>query len=387
MTLQPDAGDSIFERIRSTIASLSDITNFSTNSPERAITQAQAEEQRKRQHELLSVQLSARVKYSGKTITEEDLRDLNVDPAVVDLELLNSYQDESDLDALAAGKGITRDPGSFATGTVTFQVTDDTATIDEGTVVTTPTDVDGDSIRFETTEQVSPAQGSSEVDADIRALERGADGNVGSGAITEIESPPPKVAGNPPVSNANATTGGESRETTPELRNRTELAIVGQAGGGTLEGVKSGLVDRFDGLDRADIEIDQDFANTDFDVVVDGGPSDSDLNAAIDDLQPVAVEGTLVRPTKITIDIDTTVSGTGIDTSAVEDDIRAYIENLGIGDDIVRDQVVATIITANDSVEGIDSLSTTANGTGFSDDYPIGATDKAEAGSVAVDVA
>ena len=386
MTLEPDTSDSVFTRIRNTVAAITEVTNFSRNAPERGIVRAFADEQRDREHELLHVQLSARVDYAGKEITEDDLEDLGLDPSKVDLELLNSYQEDQDLDELAVRNSVVRDPGSFATGTVTFQVTSDTARIPEGTVVTTDPDADGDAIRFQTTEEVTPASNASSVDAPIEAVERGTAGNVGSGTITNIPSPPPQVSGDPPVNNSSATTDGESRETNAELRQRTKLAIVGSAGGGTTEGVIGGLVERFDGLDRADVDVDEDFSNTEFDVIVDGGPSDSDLNDAIDELQPVTIAGTLVRPTEITIDVSTTVSGSGVDTGRVEDRVRSLIENLGIGEDVIRDQLIAAIMTADDGVSAIDSLSTDANGSSFSGDKAIGAQETAEAGSISVNV-
>lgn len=389
MTLQPEDQESIFTRIRDAIAAASPITNFSENSPERAISDdGFAAEMRERQHELLHVQLSARVDYAGKTITEADLEDLDIDPATVDLELLNSYQEDSDLDEFAKRNGVTRDPGNFATGTVTFQVSTDSTTIPEGTLVTTQPDADGETIDFETTEDVSPADGADTVDAPIQSVDRGAEFNVGSGALTHLPDPPPQVVGNPPVTNAEATTGGEDEETNAELRQRTKTALVGTSGGGTTGGVETGLVEAFDGLDLENVVIDENPTGDpqDFDVVVDGGPSDAELEAKIDELQPVAIEGHLVRPTDISIDVDATVTGTDVDTGTVEEDVRDYVTSLGLGDDVVRDQIVAAVVTADDAIVGIDSLSTAADGNNFTDDYAIGTRENAEAGAITVTV-
>lgn len=390
MTFQPESADpetngSIFDQIKSTIASLSKITNFATNSVERAIVQAFSNEYRERQHELLSVQLSARIKYAGKTLTEQDLDDLGLDTDRVDLELLNSFQEDDDLDALAARNGISRDPGSFATGDVTFQLTNDSAVIPEGTRVTTPPDGDGDVVAFETTSEVAASAGDTELTAPVEAVERGTQGNVGSGSLTRLPSPPPLVGGDPPVNNSNATTDGEDEETNAELRERASKALVGTAGGGTTEGVESGLVEAFDGLDLEDVLIDESVSSG-FDVVVDGGPTDADLNDEIDRLQPVSIEGTLVRPTDVTIDVTADVSGGSIDASRVEDAVRDYISGRGLGGDIVRDQIIATIITADDAIDGIDSLSTSANGTSFSDDKSIGPRESPEPGTITVNV-
>lgn len=389
MTLQPEDQESIFTRIRDAIAAASPITNFSANSPEKAISDdGFAAEMRERQHELLHVQLSARVDYAGKTITKSDLEDLGIDPATVDRELLNAYQEDSDLDEFAKRNGVTRDPGNFATGTVTFQVSTDTATIPEGTLVTTQPDADGETTDFETTQEVSPADGADSVDAPIQSVDRGAAYNVGSGTLTHLPDPPPQVVGNPPVTNANATTGGEDEETTPDLRDRTKSFLVTTSGGGTKGGLEGGLVSTFDGLDQNDVIVDE-FENADpiyADVIVDGGPSDSELTDAIDELRPVAVTHNLVRPTAVTIDVSVSVTGTDIDTSAIESAITDLLTGLGIGDDVVRDQIVATTMTADADVVGLDSLTVSDSGGTISDDRTIGDREKAKPGTISATV-
>jgi len=390
MTFQPESADpetdgSIFDRIASTISTLSPITNFSVNSPERALVGGVSDELRERQHELLSVQLSARLEYSGKTLTQKDLEDLGLDTERVDLDLLNSFQEDSDLDALAARNGISRDPGSFATGDVTFQITSDAAVIPAGTRVTTPPDGSGDIIAFETTTEVAASPGDTQLTAPVEAVERGTQGNVGSGTLTRLPSPPPLVGGDPAVVNNSATTGGEDEETNAELRERTRNGLVGTAGGGTTEGVESGLVEAFDGLDLEDVLIDESVASG-FEVVVDGGPADADLKTEIDRLQPVSIEGTLVRPTDVAIGVTVDVSGSDIDTGRVEEEIREYISGRGLGGDIIRDILIATIINADDDISGIASLNTSANGTSFSGDQSIGPRESPEAGTITVNV-
>jgi len=359
MTLEPEPQETIFERIKSAIASASSITNFSPNSPEKAISDdAFAAEMRERQHEALAVQLSARVDYAGKTITEEDLEDLDVDPDVVDLDLLNSFIEERDLDEFGKRNGVTRDPGSFGEGTVTFQTTGDSVVIPDGTTVGTQPDEDGDYLAFVTTKEVSPDTGKTQVDAPIQAAERGSAWNVGSGTITYVPNPPPGVEGDPPVNNANATTSGEDEETTPELRERTKRALIETSGGGTKGGLEGGLVSRFTGLDSNDVIVDE-FENADpiyADVIIDGGPSDTDAQDAIDELRPVAVSHNLVRPTQITVDVTVEVEGTDVDTAEVETDINDYLTALGLGEDVVRDKLIATTMTADLDVENITTL-------------------------------
>jgi uncharacterized phage protein gp47/JayE len=391
MTIQPESADpdssgSIFDQIASFISVNSPISNFSINSPERAIVGAVAREFRERQHELLSVQLSARVRTSGKQLTETDLSELNIDPAPVNLELLNSFQQRSDLDRLALRNGITRDPGSVAQGSVTFSITDDTAVIPAGTVITTPTDSNGENIEFITTEEVAASPGDSQLSVNVEAVERGEQGNVADGRLTELPSPPPLVSA---VTNSAATTGGEDQEPNPELRERVRTALVGTAEGGTAEGVQSGLIETFPGLDESDVIIDESASvQPGFEVIARGGPADATLQDEIDRLQPVAIEGRLVRPTTVTFDVtaDVTSNGGTVDTAAVEDSIRTFIEALGLGGGFVRDQLIATIINNGDSISGIDSLTTTANGTGFGNDFSVGPRESPAAGTISVSV-
>ena len=361
MVLEPEQQEQIYERIRDAIAAASAITNFSPNSPERAITDdGFSAEMRERQHEALAVQLSAYIDYAGKEITEQDLDDLGVDAERVDLELLNSYIESSDLDALAKRYSTFRDPGTFATGTVTFETSADEVLIPNGTVVGTQPDADGEYLAFFTTTEVVSPQGESSVDVDIEAAERGTDYNLGAGTITFLTQSVPGVGGNPPVTNPEATTGGEDEETDEELRARAKESLVGTSGGGTLQGVENGLIAAFAGLDSENVEIVEDTDENTFDYVVDGGPSDDALRDKMDELRPVAIEGTLVRPTQVTLDITADVSGSDVDVAAVEEDLRTYVGNLGLGDTYVIDRVIQTIMNADDGIEGIDSLTTTA---------------------------
>jgi Uncharacterized homolog of phage Mu protein gp47 len=389
MTIQPDSADpettgSIFDQIASTIASLSPISNFSANSPERAIVGGISDEFRERQHELLSVQLSARIQFAGKDITDDDLRELNIDPEPVDLELLNSFQSDQDLDLLVRRNGISRDPGSFATGEVTFQITADTAVIDSGVPVTTERDGSGDVLRFETTESASASAGDTQLTVAVQATERGIASNVGVGQLTRLPSPPPFVSS---VSNTTATSGGENEETNAELRERFRGAIVGSSGGGTTEGVRTGLIESIDGLDQGDVVIDESASvQPGFDVIVDGGASDSVVQDEIDRLQPVAVDGQLVRPTNVTIDVTADVTGTNVQTGDVETAINRFLAELGLGSDVIRDQLVSEIITSDVGIRGIDNLTVTANGTTVSDDRATGSRESVQPGSVSVTV-
>jgi hypothetical protein len=391
MTIQPESADpdnsgSIFDQIASFIAANSPISNFSINTPERAIIAGVADEFRERQHELLSVQLSTRVRTSGKELTEKELTELGLDTEPINLELLNSFQQRSDLDRLALRNGITRDPGSFSQGTVTFSITSDAAVIPLGTVVTAPVDANGDAIEFVTTEEAAATSGATQLSVPVEAVSRGDDSNVAAGQLTQLPSPPPLVSS---VTNPAATTGGEDEEPNSGLRTRVRTSLVGTAEGGTTEGIQSGLIESFVGLDESDVKIDESSSvQPGFEVIAEGGPSDATLESEIDRLQPVSIEGRLVRPTVVNFDVtvDVTAGTGGVDTSAVENVIRKFIERLGIGDDFIRDQLIATVVNGDDSIIGIDTLTTTANGSSFPDDFAVGARESPAAGSISVTV-
>jgi len=369
MVFEPEQQDTIYSRIQTAVASASAITNFSPNSPEKAITDdGFAAEMRERQHEALAVQLSSYIDYAGKgtdgsenRINEQDLADLGIGADAVDLDLLNSFIERSDLDQLAKRYSTFRDPGTFSTGKVTFETSNDEVRIPDGTLVGTQPDADGTYLAFVTTEEVVSAQGSTSVQAEIEAAERGTDHNVGTGTIRYLPESVPGVGGDPPVSNTNATSGGEDEEMNAEFRKRAKEALVGTSGGGTLQGVENGLIAAFAGLDDENVRI-VEYPNQDpvtFEYVVDGGPSDSELQNKMDELRPVAIEGTLVRPTQVTISVSVDVTGSDIDTAAVEEDIRSYVENLGLGDTLVIDKVIQTLMNADAGIETIDSLTTT----------------------------
>jgi uncharacterized phage protein gp47/JayE len=189
------------------------------------------------------------------------------------------------------------------------------------------------------------------------------------------------------VSNTTAVTGGEKPETNAELRERFRTAIVGSSGGGTRSGVQNGLIEAIDGLDEEDVIIDESASvQPGFEVIVDSGGSDSVVQSEIDRLQPVAVDGRLVRPTDVVVDVAVDVTGQNIQTSDVNTTINQFLSGLGLGTDLIRDQLVAEIITSDTGIRGISSLAITANGNNISDDRAVAARETIKAGSITVTV-
>jgi uncharacterized phage protein gp47/JayE len=388
MPITPPTQNDIYTDIRERVLeSDADITNWSPQSPEKALTdEGFASLLAVLWHATLAAQLSGWIAYAGGPITAADLDDLGLAPesesGSVDLELLNSMLRDEDLDAKAAQNSVTRDPGVFATGELEITTTSDSVVVDEGVRVTTG---GTEPLAFETTEEVTPAAGSTIVTASIEAVERGSEYNVGSNTITAMPSPPQGVRG---VTNPVATTGGEGPETNAEFRQRAQRAIVLNAGGGTTGGIEGGIVSAFDGVATADVVVDEfkDATPVCADVIVDGGPSDAEVQSKIDELRPSAIEHTLVRPTQITIDVSADVTGTDIDASSLENAVTEYIGGLGIGDDVVRDSIVATLMTEDPDVTGIDSLTVSDSSGEIADDRPIGAREKTIPGAISVTV-
>jgi hypothetical protein len=75
-----------------------------------------------------------------------------------------------------------------------------------------------------------------------------------------------------------------------------------------------------------------------------------------------------------------------VQTGDVEAAINQFLSELGLGIDVVRDQLISEIITADVGIRGIDSLTVTANGSTVSDDRAIGARESAQPGSITVTV-
>lgn len=132
------------------------------------------------------------------------------------------------LDLLCALIGVVREQAKTATGTVTFS-RDTAATSDyvikKGTLVQT----DGsEPRRFETTEQVTLAEGTTSVDAAVKAEKGGTKWNVGAGTIILIPDPPAGLSGDG-VNNAAETSGGKAAEQDDELRERAQEQLANGA--------------------------------------------------------------------------------------------------------------------------------------------------------------
>lgn len=387
MPIEPRQQNTIYTSIRDRIlASNSEITNWSETSVERAIVDdGVAFALDILWHGVLAAQLSGWIEYAGGPITRQDLAELDLaeedDGGTVDLDLLNLLMDDSDLDAKARQNGVVRDPGSFATGTIEADVRNDGVEVDSGFRVQT---ADTSLRTFETTEPIDPPEGTTTVTVPIEATERGTEFNVGAGTIERI--PEPRV-GVTSVTNPTRTTGGDSPESNESLRTRARRALIQQSDGGTRAGVRGGLISAFDGLELRDVIVDETVVPVE--IVVDGGPDDATLEDEIDSLRPIGVNVALVRPTQISVAVDATVTtdGGAVEPTLVEDAIAGDIENTPIGNDLIRDSIIATIMDSVANIRGISDLTITSNGTVVSDDVAVTQKERIVLEQVSVSVA
>jgi len=134
------------------------------------------------------------------------------------------------LDRNCSNIGVMRKPASRATGEVTF-VGEDGTVIPAGFEMRTST-----GISFVTTELATIEGGS--VTVPIIAVSPGVEGNVDTGAITEVVSP---LAGVTSLSNETPTTGGQNRETDFEYRERYYQSLA-NPGSSTVSAIEAAIL-------------------------------------------------------------------------------------------------------------------------------------------------
>ncbi|MGW7100378.1 baseplate J/gp47 family protein [Streptomyces sp. NPDC054838] len=124
---------------------------------------------------------------------------------------------DADLDSFTQLFGIARIPARRAAGAVTFSRSGDlapTVFIPVGTEISSAADP---SLVVQTVTGGTLMPGSTSVTIPVQAVSAGAEGNLGAGSATQITSP---IQGVNSVVNTAALTGGASRETDKELRER-----------------------------------------------------------------------------------------------------------------------------------------------------------------------
>lgn len=355
MVYQPQTEDSLYISLRDRLqGKIPSLTNFVPTSFNYVWTRAFAERVRANEVALLANQLSGYIEYAGGPITQDDLDTLGV--SEVSAEEVNEYMRDEDLDELVAILGLSRDEGDRADGTVTITTSSSSVTVPEATQFGTQPDSQGNSLVYETTEEVTAGTGTTSVTANVQATEVGQVYNVGSGEVTFLINPPTGVKS---VTNNDAIDGGVGAETNDELRERAKQAVFTQSGGGTVRGIEGFIFENVDGVTSVNIEQFKDGGPKQpspyADVIVDGG-IDSEVQDAIETSRPSAIRHFLVRPTFVTLDVTATVTGTDIDVTAVEDSVNQYISPLGVSESVVRDKIIQIIMNSDRDIERIEQL-------------------------------
>lgn len=373
MPLYVDDTDSLYKLLRSNVSGeIPELTDFSENSPEYTLLHGEAEYFHILEHARLATQLSGWVKYAGGPITQDDLREL-YPPArreYINLELLNSFMSDYDLNQLGELMGVDRDPGAYATGIVILTFAGPGGQVPAGFNVATVPGPEGNFLGFETTEPAEAAEGDLTVKVPIRAVERGDKYNVASNTIEYI--PPGQdiegAASVTSVTNPEATSNGEDAEPNYEYRRRIQRALTHASQGGTVAGIKGAVIEAYDGVDLGDVLIDQHHGDTPpttltfrgeqysltnwGEVYVNGGP---DKESIIQDLilknQPSTILHILRRPYVYEIDTKIKLAGTDIDQQRVGNAVTTFLSNRTLGENIVDKQLLAEIMSVDADIE------------------------------------
>lgn len=392
MTHDPRTKEEIYQSMESSLSGkIAKLTNFTDRSFNYVWTQAFSEEVRELEVLAVVSELAGWIDYTGGPVTNEDLDDLGIGDDVNASEI-SQFMEEDYLDEYVKIVGVERLDGSRATGTVTFTTQSAQTDIPEETVVTTVPDSTGNTIDFETTEPSKTANGVTTVnDVPIRAVDVGEEYNLPANSIVRLADPPIGVNG---VDNPASTTGGEDEESNDELRARAKQAVQSSSEGGTVDGIKGYIRQNVEGVGQGDVIIDE-FTNPCppyVDVIVDGG-LDTDVENAIEFSRPAGIQHNLVRPQIIQLGFSSSLLGTDIDTTEVEDDIESFLLESGINENFYEDEIIRQIMESDDDILNISRLGGTVErvtnetftySTGTSD-YRLDFTYESSNGSISVE--
>lgn len=152
------------------------------------------------------------------------------------------------LDNVVALLGITRNLAVNAIGSVTFTRTkaNRAATIRKNTKVATE-----NGLIFVTTEEAVMDVGILAIDVGITAEKPGPEGNVDTGKITLMPTPPPGV-GSVQVSNAKPLEKGQDEESDTQLRERAKFRLE-RSGNATLNAIKFAILEKVEGVTGVEV--------------------------------------------------------------------------------------------------------------------------------------
>lgn len=329
----------------------------------------------------------------------------------------------------ASGKELTKRAGELgfirqeavkATGYVEFsrnQPASTDYTIPEGTEVTT---IANDPVSFVTTEEVTLTSGTTSVQANIKAVSGGVDGNVGANTIQSMPSPPtgiggvtnPEPTGDPSVTDMDGDTliVGQNRENDEKLRQRV-LRESGSPESASAEDIEATIADLDAVIESTAFVNATSTDNTgsgglppySTELVVQGGDSQRIIDklhevmslidfrrlsggqkgtevteTVYEPLTEETVTGRISRPTIVdpAITVDIVVTDLFVGEAAVKDSITEYTggtntdseEEIGLtlGEDIFVDEL-ETVVGAVEGVRGITNVKIDQSGDGTDD--------------------
>ncbi|AHI25485.1 hypothetical protein BGC31_05175 [Komagataeibacter xylinus] len=288
----------------------------------------------------------------------------------------------SDADSFVQDFGLTREPGTAATGTVTltsFTPSSQSATIAVGATVKTASNLVYDVVADSTNPAWSAADsayvrpaGTASITVPVQCETAGATGNVAAGAICLLGT---AIAGIDTVTNTAALTNGSDGETDAALRTRF-VAYINSRSKATIGAIENAVTDVSADLIYQVVEnVDASGATLPGNVVVfvddgSGDVSDSvidEVYTAVDAVRPAAVSIMVVRPTVVrppvtmTVSMDSTGNLATIEAT-ISTNIATYLNGLAIGAAASYSRLIQIAYASSTSVTNVTGV-TLAGGT------------------------
>ncbi|MGY6770154.1 baseplate J/gp47 family protein [Komagataeibacter sp. NFXK3] len=279
----------------------------------------------------------------------------------------------TDADSFVQDFGLTRLPGTAATGTVTltsFSPASQSATVAVGVTVRTASSLVFTVVQDETNPAwstsagayVRPA-GTASITVPVQCASTGATGNVAAGAICLLGT---AISGIDTVTNTAALTNGSDGETDAALRTRF-VSYINSRSKATVSAIENAVTDVSADLIYQVLEnVDTSGAVLPGNVVVfvddgSGDVADSVIDAvyaAVDDVRPAAVSIQVVRPNVVRPPVTMTVavSNTGDLTTVqatISTNIATYLNSLAIGASASYSRLIQIAYAASTSVTNV----------------------------------
>lgn len=287
-----------------------------------------------------------------------------------------------DADSFVEDFGLTREPGTAATGVVrftSFTPDNQSATITVGTPVKTASNIIYDVVEDSTNSAWSAADnayvrsaGTASITVPVRCEVAGAAGNVAAGAICLLGS---AISGIDTVTNDAALTNGSDGETDAALRVRF-VSYINSRSKATLAAIEDAITDVSADLIYQVVEnVDTSGAFLPGNVVafIDDGSGDvsdaviDEVYAAIDDVRPAAVSIQVVRPKVVRPPVAMTVSVNSAGDlptiqTTISTNIAAYLNGLTIGESASYSRLIQIAYASSAAVTNVSGV-TLAGGT------------------------